>query len=140
MPQDRQAKQDCEPGRQRLAKHAAQMAPHGVTLLGDNLSSPQPFCAVVFPRRCNCILTDTPDSHPTLYERLACWQATDDSSVREERRWNGRFTEVTMVRDLNEVLLCSGANTLSVNWFDSTVVNTKTANTCITIAGSPGLA
>src|SRR5262249_18110904 len=41
MPQDGQAKQDGEraAGKRWLSKHAAQIAPHGVTLLGDDLYS-----------------------------------------------------------------------------------------------------
>ena len=71
MPQDGHAKQDCEraAGKRWLGKHAAQVAPHGVTLLGDDLYSNQPFCALVFQHGCNFIFTCKPDSHPTLYER-----------------------------------------------------------------------
>ncbi len=55
----------------------------------------------------------------------------------EGHHWNGRFTEVTMVRYINNVLLRSGDDTLSVNWFEITVVNAKTGeqryhNSCIT--------
>jgi hypothetical protein len=139
MPQDGHTKQDCEraAGKRWLAKHAAQVAPHGGTLLGDDLYSNQPFCALVLHHRFNFIFTCKPDSHPTLYERLAFWQATDGIAEREGRRWNGRFTEVTMVRYINDVLLRSGADSLSVNWFDITVVNAKTGeqlyhNSCIT--------
>src|SRR5712691_3459615 len=72
MPQDGHAAQDCEraAGTRWLAKHAAQVAPHGVTLLGDDLSSNQPFCALVVHHRCNFIFTCKPGSHPKLYERL----------------------------------------------------------------------
>ena len=139
MPQDGHAKQDCEraAGKRWLAKHAAQVAPHGVTLLGDDLSSNQPFCTLVLHNRLNFIFPCKPDSHPTLYERLAFWQATDSMAVCEGRRWNGRFTEVTLVRYINDVLLRSGAETLSVNWFDIIVVNATTGeqlyhNSCIT--------
>jgi hypothetical protein len=45
---------------------------------------------------------------------------------REVRHWNGRFTEVTLVRYLNDVFLRSGDDALSVNWFEITVVNAKT--------------
>jgi hypothetical protein len=139
MPQDGHAKQDCEraAGKRWLAKHAAQVAPHGVTFLGDDLYSTQPLCALVLHNRCNFIFTCKPDSHPTLYERLAFWQANDGLAAREGRRWNGRFTEVTMVRYLNDVRLRSGDDALSVNWFDLTVVNATTGeqlyhNSCIT--------
>ena len=79
MPQDGQAKQDCEraAGKRWLSKHAAQVAPHGVTFLGDDLYSNQPFCALVLQHQCHFIFTCKPDSHPKIYERVAFWQATD---------------------------------------------------------------
>ena len=139
MPQDGHDKQDCErvAGQRWLATHAAQVAPYGVTLLGDDLSSNQPFCALVLPHGYNFIFTCKPDSHTTLSERLAFWQATDAMAAREVHHWHGRFTEVTMVRYLNDVFLRSGGNALSVNWFAITVVNAKTGeqlyhNSCIT--------
>jgi len=139
MPQDGHAKQDCEraAGKRWLATHAEQVAPHGVTLLGDDLYSNHPFCALVLHHRFNFIFTCKPDSHPTLYERLALWQATDAIATYEGRHWNGRFTEVTRVRYINDVSLRSGDDALSVNWYDMTVVNAKTGeqryyNSCIT--------
>jgi hypothetical protein len=139
MPQDGHAKQDCERagGKRWLAAHAPQVAPHGVTFLGDDLYSNQPLCALVVQHRCNFIFTCKPDSHPKFYERVAFWQATDAMATREGRHWNGRFTEVTRVHYLNDVLLRSGANAVSVNWFDLTVVHAKTGeqlyhNSCIT--------
>jgi hypothetical protein len=67
MPQDGQAKQDGEraAGKRWLKKHAASIAPHGLTFLGDELSSNQPCCALVLPHRCHFIFTCKPDSHPT---------------------------------------------------------------------------
>jgi hypothetical protein len=139
MPQDGHAKQDCEraAGKRWLAKHAAWIAPHGVTFLGDDLYSNQPFCELVRHARCNFIFTCKPDSHPKLSERLAFWQTTDGIAERERRHWNGRFTEVTLVRYLNDVLLRGGDDALPVHWFDITVVNAKTGeqlyhNSCIT--------
>jgi len=139
MPQDGHAKQDCEraAGKRWLGKHAAQVAPHGVTFLGDDLYSNQPFCALVLQHCCNFIFTCKPDSHPKLYERLAFWQANDSMAAHEGHHWNGRFTEVTMVRYINDVLLRSGDDAVSVNWFEITVVNAKTGeqlyhNSCIT--------
>jgi hypothetical protein len=139
MPQDGHAKQDCEraAGKRWLSKHAAQVASHGATFLGDDLYSNQPFCALVVQHRCPFIFTCKPDSHPKFYERVAFWQANDAMATREEHHWNGRFTEVTMVRYLNEVLLRRGNDALSVNWFEITVVHAKTGeqlyhNSCIT--------
>jgi len=139
MPQDGHAKQDGEraAGKRWLAKHAERVAPHGVTFLGDDLSSNQPLCALVLQRGGNFIFTCTPDSHATLAERVAFWQATDGMAESTGRRWKGRFTEVTLVRSLNDVFLRSGDEALSVNWFALTVVNAKTGeqlyhNSCIT--------
>ena len=139
MPQDGHGKQDCEraAGKRWLATHAEQVAAHGVTFLGDDLYSNQPFCALVLHHRCNFIFTCKPDSHPKFYERVAFWQATDAMATCEGRRFNGRFTEVTLVRYLNDVRLRNGDDALSVNWFDLTVVNAKTGeqlyhNSCIT--------
>jgi hypothetical protein len=128
MPQDGHDKQDCErtAGKRWLAKHTPQVAPHGVTLLGDDLYSTQPFCVLALQHGFNFIFTCKPDSHATLYERLAFWQATDAMATREVRHWNGRFPEVTRVRYLNDVFLRSGHDTVSVNWFEITVVNAKT--------------
>ena len=71
MPQDGHAKQDCEraAGTRWIRKHAEHVVPHGVTLLGDDLYSNQPFCALVLQHRCHFIFTCNPDSHPTRYER-----------------------------------------------------------------------
>src|SRR5213078_1805704 len=78
-----------------------------------------------------------PDSHATLYERLAFWQANDGMTEREVRHWNGRFTEVTRMRYINDVRLRGGDDALPVNWCEITVVNAKTGeqlyhNSCIT--------
>jgi hypothetical protein len=139
MPQDGQTKQDCEraAGKRWLAKHGARIAPHGVTFLGDDLYSNQPFCTLVLHHGGNFILTCKPDSHPKFYERLAFWQAAGGMAEHAGRRWNGRYTEATLVRYINDVLLRGGDAALSVNWFEITVVNTKTGeqlyhNSCIT--------
>ena len=133
MPQDGHAKQDCEraAGKRWLSKHAAQVASRGATLLGDDLYSNQPLCALVVQHRCHVIFTCKPASQPTCYERIAFWQANDAMATREEHHWNGRFREVTMVRYLNEVLLRRGDDAFSVNGFEITVVNAKNGRTTL---------
>jgi hypothetical protein len=128
MPQDGYGKQDCEraAGKRWLHTHAAQVSPHGITFLGDDLYSNQPFCTLVLQHRCNFIFTCKPDSHPTLYERLALWQATDAIAEHTERRFNGRWTDVIMVRYINDVRLRRGADALSINWLEVTVVKATT--------------
>jgi hypothetical protein len=128
MPQDGHDKQDCEraAGQRWLATHAAQMAPHGVTFLGDDLSSNQPFCALVCQHGFNGILTCQPDSPATRYERWAFWHATEAIVAHAARPCNGRFTAVTMVRSMNDVLRRRGPKAVSVHWCDLTVVNAHT--------------
>jgi hypothetical protein len=128
MPQDGEAKQDCEQGAgtRWLSKHAKAVAPHQVTLLGDDLYSKQPFCVWALPHGFHCILTCKPDSHATLYERLAFWQANDGIAPLEHHHWNGRFTEVIRYRDITDVLLRGGADALSVHGFAITVVSATT--------------
>ena len=71
LPQDGHDTQDCEraAGQRWLANHAEQVAPPGITVLGDDLYSNQPFCALVLHQGFNCIFTCKPDSHTTLSER-----------------------------------------------------------------------
>jgi hypothetical protein len=128
MPQDGHDKQDCEQmaGKRWIRQHAHAIAPHHVTLLGDDLYSKQPFCALALAKGFNFILVCKPESHPKLYERVAFWQANDGIAACERRHWNGRFTEVSMYRLLHDVLLLDGKEALSVNWFEITVVNAQT--------------
>ena len=128
MPQDGHDKQDCEQmaGKRWIRKHAEAFAPHQVTLLGDDLYSKQPFCALALAQGFNFILVCKPDSHLKLYERVAFWHANDGIAACESRHWNGRFTEVSMYRSLNDVLLLDGKDAVSVNWFEITVINATT--------------
>lgn len=128
MPQDGHTKQDCEraAGKRWLATHAVRVAPHGVTLLGDDLYSNQPFCALALQHGYNFIFVCKPDSHTKFYERLAFWQANDGMVQLESRHWNGRYPEVISYRYINDVLLREGEHALGVQWFEITVVNAKT--------------
>lgn len=128
MPQAGHDQQDGEraAGKRWLATHAPQVAPQGVTCLGDALSNNQPFCERGLPHGVHVILTCKPDSHPKRYERVALWQATAAIAEHAARHFNGRFTAVTMVRSINDVLLRRGDNAWGVHWCDLTVVNANT--------------
>jgi len=128
MPQDGHSKQDCEraAGKRWLAKHAQQVAPHGVTLLGDALYSHQPFCQLVLHHGYNFIFVCKPDSHPKLSERLAFWPTNDGLTELESRHWHGRYPEVTQYRSINNVLWRGGDDALAVQWCEMTVVNANT--------------
>jgi hypothetical protein len=128
MPQDGHAKQDCEQaaGKRWITHHATTLVPHHVTLLGDDLYSKEPFCALALHHGFNFILVCKPDSHPKFYERLAFWQAQGVMVQCEQRRRHGPVTEMALYRGINDVLLQDGKHTLSVNWLEITVINAKT--------------
>ena len=128
MPQDGHAKQDCEQaaGKRWLQHHAAPLVSQHVTLLGDDLYSKEPFCALALQQGFNFILVCKPDSHPKFYKRLAFWQAQGAIAQREQRCRHGRLTEVTLYRFINDVLLQDGKHARSVNWVEMTVLNAKT--------------
>ena len=128
MPQDGHAKQDCEQaaGKRWITHHADALGPSHVTLLGDDLYSKQPFCALALQQGFNFILVCKPDSHPKLYERLAFWQAQEAIAQWEQRQRKGRVTEVARYRFINDVLLHDGPHALSVNWVEITIANAKT--------------
>jgi len=128
MPQDGHAKQDCEraAGKRWIRTHAQEVAPYGVTLLGDDLYSNQPLCAVALQEGYNFIFVCKPDSHPKFYERLAFWQANDGMVQLESRHWNGRYTEVSVYRYVNDVRLRDADAAVVVQWVDITVVHGTT--------------
>lgn len=128
MPQDGHDKQDCErvAGKRWIDKHAKQIAPHGVTLLGDDLYSNQPFCEVALKHGFNFLLVCKPDSHTTLYERLAFWQQTGALKEVESRQRSRSVTRIMLYRYINDVFLRGGQDALSVNWLEITEVHGKT--------------
>ena len=128
MPQDGHEKQDCEQaaGKRWITHHADALVPSHVTLLGDDLYSKQPFCALALQQGFNFILVCKPNSHPKLYERLAFWQAQEAIAQCEQRQRKGRVTEVARYRFINDVLLQDGKQALSVNWVEITLANAKT--------------
>jgi hypothetical protein len=96
MPQDGHDKQDCErvAGKRWIEPHAKHVAPHGVTLVGDDIYSNQPLWKMALQHGFNFIFGCKPDSHVTLYERLAFFQQTGAIKEVERRRRHGRVTEV----------------------------------------------
>jgi hypothetical protein len=128
MPQDGHAKQDCErvAGKRWIHQHAKQLAPHAITLLGDDLYSNQPFCECALEHGFNFILTCKPDSHATLYERLAFWQQTGAIKKVECRQRGGGAGKFMLYRYINDVWLRRGQDAMSVNWFEITDVHAET--------------
>ena len=72
LPQDGHDKQDCEmqAAKRWINKQGRHYASRGVTILGDDLFSRQPFCQLLQDNRFHFILVCKPDTHPILYETL----------------------------------------------------------------------
>jgi hypothetical protein len=68
MPQAGHEQQACAQaaGTRWIQHHAAPLVPHHVTLLGDDLSSKEPFCALALQQGGNFILVWKPASHPQV--------------------------------------------------------------------------
>ena len=128
MPHDGHATQDGEQmaGPRWIQTQAAVLAPHQVTVLGDELYRTQPWCALALAQGCNCILVCQPDAPPQLSERVAFWPANDGIAAGECRHWHGRCTAVSLDRVRHDVLLGDGKDAVSVHGFEITVVNATT--------------
>lgn len=128
MPQDGHDKQDCEraAAKRWLKFHARQFEPHTVTLLGDDLYCNQPLCELALEQKFNFIFVCQPESHQILYQWLDFLAANQDIDQLQVHHWNGRFTEITTYRFINEVPLRGGDKALSVNWCEVTINHSKT--------------
>ena len=70
VPQDGHEKQDCEiqAAKRWVEKQGEFYAKRGVTILGDDLFSRQPFCLALKDKHFHFILVCKPDSHTHLYQ------------------------------------------------------------------------
>ena len=129
MPQDGHDKQDCEQaaGKRWITQHAATLAPHHVTLMGDDLYSKEPFCALALQQGFNFILVCKPDSHTKFYERLAFWQAQGQSPNVNSAQAGALDGVATIASSM--MSSARGKQARSVNWVEMIVVNAKRANT-----------
>ena len=128
VPQDGQEKQDCEiqAAKRWLEKYGAFYARRGVTLLGDDLFSRQPFCQAIKDQHLHFILVCKPDSHPTLYQQVESLAAQQAVGSRRVRRWNGRYAEIDTYRYAHHLALSADPAALSVNWCELTVTREET--------------
>lgn len=127
-PQDGHEKQDCEiqAGKRWIEKHGDFYAKRGVTMLGDDLYSRQPFCQVLKDKKIHFILVCKPDSHVNLYETVEFLSAQGVLGTKVVRKWNGRYAEIYSYRFANKLLLNGGPSTLEINWCELTITREDT--------------
>ena len=121
-PQDGEEKQDCElNATQRwLAQWGAEMAPLGVTVLGDDLYCHEPFCQALLAQGFQFLLVCKPESHKELYEWVDFLEKTGGVPTRVVRRWTGKGYEIDTYRFAQELPLRAGKEALKVQWCELT--------------------
>jgi len=118
LPQDGYEKQDCEmqAAKRWIGKHARRYAGKGVTILGDDLFSKQPYCQLLQDTHFHFILVCKPDSHPSLYETLDLLAHNGLIQSFSTRQWKGKQAEISTYRFAQQVPLRNGEDAILVNW------------------------
>jgi hypothetical protein len=129
-PQDGNEKQDCETqaGKRWIEKHGAFYVKRGVTILGDDLYSRQPFCQALKDKRLHFILVCKPDSHVNLYKTVEFLDAQGVLGTKVVRSWNGRYAEIHTYRYANKLHLNGDLSALEVNWCELTITHEETGD------------
>ncbi len=129
--QDGHEKQDCErnAAKRWLERYSRTYAerPGCVTYLGDDLYSNQPFCELVaqgYQQYFVCVAK--PESHPALYEWIACVEALQRIHEIRRRHWMGSYAEIRVYRWATEGPLRGGTDALLVNWVELIVLREDT--------------
>jgi hypothetical protein len=127
-PQDGKEKQDCEieAGKRWIGKYGGFYAKQGVTILGDDLFSRQPFIQALIDKKLHFILVCKPDSHLALYEMVAFLAANGVLATCRKRFWNGRFGEIHTYRYANNLPVRGDQEAISVNWCELTITREDT--------------
>lgn len=122
-PQDGKEKQDCEieAGKRWVDKYGDFYAKQGVTILGDDLFSRQPYCLKLKDKKLHFILVCKPDSHPALYEMVDFLAANGVLGTYPKRHWNGNYGEIYTYRYANQLPLRGDQEAIQVNWCELTI-------------------
>jgi hypothetical protein len=128
LPQDGHEKQDCEieAAKRWISGQGLHYASKGVTILGDDLFSRQPFCQTLKDNKFHFILVCKEDSHPMLYETVAFLAANQVLPTFSVRRWNGRFGEIDTYHYVNQLPLRGDKEAIEVNWCEITTTREDT--------------
>jgi hypothetical protein len=128
VPQDGHEKQDCEiqAAKRWVEKWGDFYAQRGVTILGDDLFSREPFCRTLKDKHFHFILVCKPDSHPQLHQSVDFLQANGVLGTQKVRRWIGKYAELSTYRYSNQLRLTGEPEALEVNWCEVTVTREDT--------------
>jgi hypothetical protein len=128
VPQDGHEKQDCEiqAGKRWVEKWGDFYAKRGMTILGDDLFSHEPFCRALKDKGFHFILVCKPDSHTHLYQSVNLLAANGVLGSKVVRRWAGRYAEIYTYRYANELPLSGESDALAVNWCELVITREDT--------------
>lgn len=128
VPQDGHDKQDCEieAAKRWVEKQGKFYAQRGVTILGDDLFSRQPFCLALTDKQLHYILVCKPDSHTHLYQTVDYLAAQQILGTKVVRRWVGKYVEISTYRYANQLPLCGEKDALQVSWCEVTITREDT--------------
>jgi hypothetical protein len=123
VPQDGHEKQDCEiqAAKRWVEKWGDFYAKRGVTILGDDLFSRDPFCRALKNKGLHLILVCKPDSHPFLYQTVDFLATSGVLGSKVVRRWVGRYAELYTYCYANKLHLNSEPSSFEVGWCEVSV-------------------
>lgn len=128
VPQDGHEKQDCEiqAAKRWVEKWGDFYVKRGVSLLGDDLFSREPFCRALKDKGFHFILVCKPDSHAHLYQTVDFLAANGVLGAKVVRRWLGRYAEISTYRYANQLRLHGEQDALQIGWCEVTVTREDT--------------
>jgi hypothetical protein len=126
-PQDGHDKQDCETAAAKrwIQRHAGIFEKGKVTLLGDDLFSRQPMCEIALNQNFHYIFVCLPDSHPTLYKWIDCFDALGEVQYYQERHRHGKEWQLYNYRWKNQILLRDMEPSIETNWLELIITREK---------------
>jgi len=95
----------------------------GITLLGDDIYSSQPFCEDVLDRGFHFIFTCKSSSHKYLSEWIETADVGVDIGEVIHKRWTGKERLYYRYRFMNDVPLKEGEDALRVNWCELEILD-----------------
>lgn len=129
VPQDGHEKQDSEQAaiKRWFSKHSKGVKRRTRTYLADDLHSRQPTCQLIDEKyEQYFIFVCKPDSHKTLYKRVALREQAGTLGKHQSRKWNGRHGECWSYRFGSDLPLREGQDAMRVNWAELTIMHQQT--------------
>lgn len=124
VPQDGRDKQDCEntAAKRWITGRGKTYASLGTTIIGDDLYSRQPVCKELISAGLSFILVCKEESHQTLYDWFKFLEEGVDRFKKTDRRWNGKYHEMTTYSYANNIPLRDSDDTLKVSFCEVEVI------------------